>query len=137
MCDYSLHAIASRPARVGETLISISFRGSQTRGFAAPDERGVAVCLLPGTELAFESDVKYQGSWFRPKSTGYSVAKFSKIAAEVLFQHHDSLEFPDGSTVLVDLLIKGQRLKVLQMPVSDKGGIVPLPVEIGAAGAVD
>ena len=34
MCDYSLHAIASRPARVGEALVSTHFRGSATLGFA-------------------------------------------------------------------------------------------------------
>jgi hypothetical protein len=38
---------------------------------------------------------------------------------EVLSQHHDALGFPDGSTVLVNLLVKGQRLHVLQMPVTD------------------
>jgi hypothetical protein len=58
MCDYSLHAVASRPAKVGETLVTTSFRGTATRGFAAKEEPGVAVCLLPGTELAFENEVK-------------------------------------------------------------------------------
>src|ERR1700716_3948118 len=55
MCDYSLHAVASRPAKVGETLVTTSFYGTSTRGFAAKEEPGVAVCLLPGTELAFPS----------------------------------------------------------------------------------
>jgi hypothetical protein len=40
MCDYSLHAIESRPAEVGEKLISTSFRCSSTRGFATQDNRG-------------------------------------------------------------------------------------------------
>ena len=53
MCDYSLHAITSRPAEVGETLVSTSFPGSSTLGFASPKEPAVAVCLLPGTELSF------------------------------------------------------------------------------------
>ena len=35
MCDYSLHALATRPAKVGETLISTTFRGTSTRGFAS------------------------------------------------------------------------------------------------------
>ncbi len=58
MCDYSLHATASRPAKVGDVLVSTSFPGTSTHGFAAVGEPGVAVCLLPGTELAFEQDVK-------------------------------------------------------------------------------
>jgi hypothetical protein len=60
MCDYSLHAVRSRPAKVGEKLISTSFWRSSTSGFAAQDNREVAVCLLPGTELAFEEDVIYR-----------------------------------------------------------------------------
>jgi hypothetical protein len=46
------------------------------------------------------------------------VAKFCKTNTQVISAHHDSLEFPDGSTVLVNSLVAGQRLKVLQMPVS-------------------
>jgi hypothetical protein len=99
MCDYSLHAIASRPARVGEALVSTHFRGCATAGFASPAEKTVAVCLLPGTELAFERNVRYRGRWFRSHSVNFDVAKFCKIAPEVLCQHHDALAFPDGSTV--------------------------------------
>ena len=58
MCDYSLDFVASRPAKVGDKLVSTQFNGSITRGFAAVGEPGVAVCLLPGTELAFEKDVE-------------------------------------------------------------------------------
>jgi hypothetical protein len=65
MCDYSLHAMASRPAKVGETLVTTMFPRTSTRGFAAEGEPGVAVCLLPGTELAFERDVKYDQGWIQ------------------------------------------------------------------------
>ena len=58
MCDYSLHLVASRPARVGDKLISTSFPHTITRGFASVDDRNIAVCLLPGTELAFEKEVR-------------------------------------------------------------------------------
>ena len=58
MCDYSLHHLASRPAKVGDRLVSTSFINSATRGFAAVGEPDVAVCLLPGTEIAFEKDVE-------------------------------------------------------------------------------
>ena len=65
MCDYSMHATASRPAKVGETLVSTNFRGTYTRGFASAEETQVAVCLLPGTELVFEQNVTYRG---RPRT---------------------------------------------------------------------
>ena len=69
MCDYSMHAIASRPAKVGETLVSTDFRGSSTRGFASAEETQVAVCLLPGTELVFEQNVTHRGRWFGSKKS--------------------------------------------------------------------
>src|SRR5690242_4732386 len=58
MCDYSLHSVRSRPAKIGDKLITRDF-GTGTRGFAPVTERRVAVCVLPGTELAFASEVRY------------------------------------------------------------------------------
>ena len=60
MCDYSLHHVASRPAKVGDKLITTQFNNSITRGFAAVGEPNVAVCLLPGTEVAFEKEVEFE-----------------------------------------------------------------------------
>ena len=99
MCDYSLHTVASRPARVGETLVTTSFYGTSTRGFAAKGEPNVAVCLLPGTELAFERDVRYNRNWLATRSTGFSVARFCAIEPGASHQHHDALSFPDGKAV--------------------------------------
>ncbi|WFU34354.1 hypothetical protein QA635_07990 [Bradyrhizobium brasilense] len=116
MCDYSLHAVTSRPAKVGESLVSTSFRGTSTRGFAAKDEPTVAVCLLPGTELAFEQDVRYNRNWLLTKSAGFRVAQFCVIKPKTPGQHHDALLFPDGTIVLVNLLSEGQHARVLQLP---------------------
>jgi hypothetical protein len=63
MCDYSLRHVASRPARMGDKLVSTSFFNSGTRGFAAVDEPNVALCLLPGTELAFEENLKSESAY--------------------------------------------------------------------------
>jgi hypothetical protein len=117
MCDYSLHTVASRPARVGETLVTTSFYGTSTRGFAANGEPNVAVCLLPGTELAFERDVRYNQNWLSTRSTGFSVARFCAIESGASHQHHDALSFPDGKTVLLNLLSECQHARVLQLPV--------------------
>ena len=117
MCDYSLYAVASRAARVGETLVTASFCGSLTRGFAAKDQPGVAICLLPGTELAFDREVKYNRRWLSTRSTGFFVARFCKIEPRAPERHRDALSFPDGSTVLVNVLSEGQYARVLQLPV--------------------
>ena len=117
MCDYSLHAVQSRPAQVGEKVVSTSFRGSSTSGFGVQDNREVAVCLLPGTELAFEDDVKFYHRWIWTKNTGFRVARFCNVDTNLPDRHHDALEFPDGRKVLVTLLTSGQRATVLQLPV--------------------
>ena len=120
MCDYSLHAVATRPARVGETLITTTFRGTSTRGFASESEPAVAVCMLPGTELAFAQNVKYDNRWIWTKTLNFRVGKFGAIEPDVAHRHHDAIEFPDGSHVLVTQLCEGQRATVLQLPVTDR-----------------
>jgi hypothetical protein len=122
MCDYSLQAVANRPAKVGETLITTTFRGTSTRGFASESDPTVAVCLLPGTELAFAEEVKYDNRWIWTRSVDYRVGKFNQIDAHIPDRHHDAIEFPDGSHVLLTQLCEGQRATVLQMPVTQ-----PLP----------
>jgi hypothetical protein len=110
--------VATRPAQVGETLITTTFRGTSTRGFASESDLSVAVCMLPGTELAFEEDVKYDNRWIWTKSTGYRVGKFNEVDPDVRDRHHDAIEFPDGSHVLVTQLCEGQHVTVLQLPVT-------------------
>lgn len=117
MCDYSLHAVASRPAKVGETLITTTFRGTSTRGFASEAEPTVAVCMRPGTELAFADNVKYESGWIWTRTMRARVAVFNSIERHVPDRHHDAVEFADGKHVLVTQLCEGQRVTVLQLPV--------------------
>lgn len=124
MCDYSLHAVDSRPARVGDHLVSTRFPYSYTRGFAAVGEPGVAVCLRPGTELVFENDVEVEHAFrvlmprFGFGRIAERVARFRQIDTERADTHHDALEFPSGRIVLVTRLVPGQRATVLQLPVT-------------------
>ncbi len=117
MCDYSLHAVATRPAEVAETLVSTKFQSTTTRGFASPDNPEVAVCLRPGTEIAFENNVQTDGMMFR-KNIGDRLARFRQIDINRPTQHHDALEFSNGAIVLVTDLVAGQRATVLQLPAS-------------------
>jgi hypothetical protein len=118
MCDYSLHNVASRPARIGDRLVSSTFPNTITRGFTASDEPGVAVCLLPGTELAFESDV--EGCLAQADGTvrkfGHKLARFRQADLDNPVAHHDALEFPGGESVLLTNLVEGQLVTVLQLP---------------------
>ena len=116
MCDYSLHLVASRPAKAGDKLISTSFPHTNTRGFASVGERNVAVCLLPGTELAFEKEVRCGTGTVFSWRLGHTMAKFQRVNKGQSNVHHDALEFPDGKIVLLTHLCKGQRATVLQLP---------------------
>jgi len=119
MCDYSLQHVASRPARVGEKLVSTPFANTFTRGFAAAEEPAVAICLLPGTEIAFEHDVQYDPEFhlfFSSRKMTSRVARFRQINTDQRHAHHDALEFPNGQIVLLTRLIPGQKAVVLQLP---------------------
>ena len=81
MCDYSLHLVASRAAKVGDELVTTKFNNSITRGFAAIGEPNVAVCLLPGTEVAFEKEVSFDRvvGIFPRRKLAEKVARFRQI----------------------------------------------------------
>jgi hypothetical protein len=120
MCDYSLHLVASRPAKVGDKLIATDFARSITRGFSAVGEPDVAVCLLPGTEIAFEEEVQYDRAFslFGKARIDHKVARFRQVNMDDPHVHHDALEFPGGQIVMVTRLMPGQRAAVLQLPAS-------------------
>jgi hypothetical protein len=132
MCDYSLHALETRPAAVGDKLVSTRFANSCTRGFAAVGEPAVAVCLRPGTELVFEQDVEVDHGLrsllphFGFGRIGERAARFRQIDLHRSDTHHDALEFASGKVVLVTRLVPGQHATVLQLPVGTKPA-VPAP----------
>lgn len=119
MCDYSLEHLASRPAKVGDKLVSTKFSNSITRGFAAVGEPNVAVCLMPGTEIAFDDEVTcvHALGLLPSRRIPERVARFREINLQNPHDHHDALEFPSGQVVLVTRLCEGQTATVLQLPV--------------------
>ena len=124
MCDYSLQFVASRPATVGDKLVSTKFANAITGGFAAAGELSVAVCLLPGTEVVFDKEVEYEHGFFPnlmpARKVGQKVARFRLVDKDQPHVHHDALEFPDGHTVLVTRLCAGQHAIVLQLPAAPR-----------------
>ena len=104
---------------MGEKLVTHNF-GTGTRGFAASEDCSVAVCVLPGTELAFEAPVKYQTTFTLRANTGHTVAIFRQINKGALHTNHDALEFPDGEIVLLTRLYEGQNATVLTLPTQPK-----------------
>jgi hypothetical protein len=131
MCDYSLHHVASRPAKVSDKLVTMELTNSYARGFAAVGELGaklvihdrppnVAVCLLPGTELAFNDEVRYERAFplLGKGRIKHKVARFREIEMNDPHVHFDALEFPNGQVLKLARLVAGQSATVLQLPVA-------------------
>jgi hypothetical protein len=119
MCDYSLINVRSRPAKVGDKLTTRDF-GTGTKGFAAAEDTEMAVCVLPGTELAFSnpvtiSDRRFIMGWNR-ETVEHTTAIFRQVNKHDQHVHHDALEFPDGRIILLTRLAPNQQATVLQLP---------------------
>jgi hypothetical protein len=119
MCDFSLESVKSRAAVKGDKLITHNF--GLTRGFGDPNPEltcPVAVCVRPGTEIAFDAPVRAALTMNinNPDAVLPNVAKFVQINQEQKHAHHDALEFVDGQIVLLHHLREGQHAHVLQVP---------------------
>jgi len=125
MCDYSLHSVKSRPAKVGDKLTTRDF-GTGTRGFAASEDMNLAVCVLPGTELSFADEIRCLPTGviaWRDKVIDHKTAIFRQINKDKIATHHDALELPDGRIVLLTTLCEGQQATVLQLPAEPKTAV--------------
>src|ERR1700680_3498077 len=118
MCDFSLQSVRSRPAKVGDKLVTRDF-GTGTRGFSASDDPGLAVCILPGTELAFASDVACLPAGllgWETKTINHQTAIFRQVNKDKVAAPHDALDLREGRIVLLTLLCGGVAATVLQWP---------------------
>ena len=125
MCDYSLHSVKSRPAKVGDKLTTRDF-GTGTRGFSASEDKNVALCVLPGTELAFAHDVQRLSARVWPwhdRTIEQKTATFRQVNKDKVAAHHDALEFPDGQIVLLTCLREGQEATILQLPAEPRTAV--------------
>ena len=143
MCDYSLHAVKTRDAQVGDTLITTKFSDhcgglSQTVGLCTIAEKAnkfvhEATCLRPGTELRLDAaPERGKYNWLlnllRKRLTNETTATFRKVHEDYPGVHHDALQFADGKIVTINSMALGQVMTVLQVPV-DKSAIMP-PVSL-------
>jgi hypothetical protein len=114
-----------------------------TGGFCAPEDMGMAVCLLPGTELSFANEVRQWSKWLRPWNEtviSYRTAIFRQINKDKRATHHDALEFPNGEIVLLTTLVEGQQATVLQLPAepqkAQEGPAASRAVQLDWAGVI-
>jgi hypothetical protein len=123
MCDYSLKHLASRPAKIDDKLVVSKFRNSMSIGFTeVGGDSNMPVCVLPGTELAFDDNISTGGTVFGigVKTFPNKVARFRQINLDVTNAHHDAVELSDGEVLLLHGLKVGQTATVLQLPAEPK-----------------
>jgi hypothetical protein len=117
ICDYSLHSVKARPARVGDKLTTHDFN-TGTRGFAAPENANMAVVFFR-EELAFARALSCRPrgvfGW-KAGIVNHTTAIFRQVNKDNPLTHHDALDFPDGKVVLLTDLVEGQEATVLQLP---------------------
>lgn len=141
MCDYSIHNAVTRPAKIGDKLETYQF--GVTTGFAAQGEIAkygedetpgchngrVAVCLRPGTEIAFDEPVAVNGFYSNGsdytshvpfEQTEHRTAIFRQVDLDNPNRHHDCLEFPNGKAIFLTNLTARQTATVLQLPAEAK-----------------
>ena len=124
MCDFSLQHAKSRPAVVADKLVSHNF-GRGTIGFKSVDDPigdATAVCILPGTELAFDKPIKLRWTFDEGKCIEgrFTTGIFRQKDKDKPQVHHDVLEMPDGQQILLTLLEEGQYATVHQLPAAPK-----------------
>lgn len=107
MCDYSLDAYRSRPAREGERYATHRFPSGAV-GFVAPGDTVTAICMAYDTKLTLEgippAVQKTTGAQARESVT------FSRIENQ-LFQ--DGVRFENGALISLQQLGPGVRACVV------------------------
>jgi len=85
-------------------------------------------------ELAFAKNVKYESRWIWTRTIRKKIGIFAKRDRDIDHRHHDAIEFPDGNYVMVNQLIEGQRVTVLQLPATGKPSRLPEDTQIDYEG---
>jgi hypothetical protein len=101
MCDYSLEAYRSRPARLGEKYETRLFK-SHSIGFVAPGDPSTAVCMECDMKLRLEG-IPERVQRTKRVSANEDVT-FTRIEND---SHHDAVRFGNGAEVTLQQLGPG------------------------------
>ena len=129
MCDYSLEAFQSRPARMGEEYISNKFP-SGSIGFVSPGDRSVAICMACDSEL----ELSHIPSGAQ-KQAGVSESErvtFTQVDGP---HHRDSVRFANGKVMTLQVL--GAGVTAWLAPAPDAAKIGPVIAELVPAKAAE
>jgi len=105
---------------VGDKLRTHRFNSGTTGlvDVSQTDDPYTAVCLLPGTEVAFDECIR-TSAWLL-NDTKYHTAIFRQTDMNNTIIHHDALELPNGAIHKLNSLAPNQYATVLQLPAQPK-----------------
>ena len=106
MCDYSLEAYRSRPARQGEHYTSHRFP-SGTIGFIAPGDPVTAICMAYDTKLTLEEIPQTVQHALGVQASEPVI--FSRVENDLF---HDGVRFDNGAEVTLQRLGQGVKARV-------------------------
>jgi hypothetical protein len=112
MCDFSLESFVSRAAEKGDRLFLYRFSTTTIGMRRQYDHASCPTCVKPGTELGFDVPITLENGVVLRHST----ATFVQLEVAHRCQHRDAIETPDGQQFLLQNLLPGQTLSVLQIP---------------------
>ena len=103
MCDFSLHAVRSRPAEVGDKLTTCLFN-TGTGGFRAPRMKGWQFACFPGLSCPSRMKLSDHRRGRGPKGSSAAKPQSSDRSTRPHpHTHHDALEFPEWADCSSDI----------------------------------
>jgi hypothetical protein len=118
MCDYSLMHLKSRDAEKNEKLRTSQFIGGSI-GFVGT-EPDVAVCVRPGTCLAFDAPAQARLGYYAEVKTYGVVGWFRQVEKYNPSTHHDAIEFDTGEVIKLCFFLPDQSATVMLLPEAPK-----------------
>ena len=119
MCDYSNEEQASRPAKIGDQLVTAGIGEFDCVGMVSLDEPDVAVCLLPGSRLKITGGVSVALQKKLQISPTDHVTFEKRDVPAGQSDYSDSLHFDShvsGELILLQDLPTGVGFEVLSVP---------------------
>ena len=114
MRDDSLEHLASRPAKVGDKLVTTNSADRLRAPSAQSASPRSPFVFSLGQSLHLSARSKpHRDFRLRPRKLGAKLARFRRVNEACRTMHHDALELPSGQVVLLTSLCEAQHATVI------------------------
>ena len=124
MCDYSLEAFRSRPARMGEEYISNRFP-SGSIGFVSPGDQSVAICMA--CDMVLELSHIPSPTQAQAGVSESERVTFTQVDGPF---NRDAVQFANGKVMTLQALGAGVIAWIAAEPGAKLGSVIPELAEV-------